>query len=253
MSLHEVFLPFGLGPLGLAWMILAMLVAGFVRGYSGFGFSAMTIAASSLVMNPLHFVACVVVWEMVMSLQAWSGLGSNVDWKRVGLLLGGAVIGLPLGIWALQTINEDQARAAISAYVLAMSVILLFGWRLKGETGALAHVGAGIVSGLANAPGMGGLPVVAFFAAQGIPPAVFRATLVAYFPILDVYSGPVYWYNGMVTWPTVTTTLIGLPLVLLANWLGSRHFLSTDPKDFRRFAILLLAGLAALGLIKAVL
>ena len=253
MNWHDIFMPFGLTPLGLAWMVLAILVAGFVRGYSGFGFSAMTIAASSLVMNPLHFVACVVVWEMVMSLQAWSGLGSNVDWKRVGLLVAGAVVGLPLGLWALNTITEDQARAVISGYILLMSLILLLGWRLKGETGPVAHFGAGIVSGLANAPGMGGLPVVAFFAAQGIPPAVFRATLVAYFPILDIYSGPVYWYNGMVTWPTVTTSLVGLPLVLLANWLGSRHFLSTDPKDFRRFAILLLAGLALLGLLKAVL
>ena len=31
------------------------------------------------------------------------------------------------------------------------------------------------------------------------------------------------------------------------------NFLRTDPQDFRRFAILLLAGLAALGLLKSVL
>ena len=244
---------FDLGPLALAWMALAVLVAGFVRGYSGFGFSAMTIAASGLVMNPLHFVAVVVIWEMVMTLQAWGHVGPHVDWKRVGLLLAGAVIGLPLGLWALNSISEDAARGAISAYVLAMSVVLFFGWRLRGAVGAGPHFAAGIVSGLANAPGMGGLPVAAFFAAQTMSPAVFRATLVAYFPLLDVYSAPLYWWNGMVTWDTLQASLIGLPLVLLANWLGSRHFLTTDPQDFRRFAILLLAGLAGLGLLKAVL
>jgi uncharacterized protein len=31
------------------------------------------------------------------------------------------------------------------------------------------------------------------------------------------------------------------------------HFLQTDPKSFRRFAICLLAGLATLGLIKSVI
>jgi hypothetical protein len=77
--------------------------------------------------------------------------------------------------------------------------------------------------------------------------------LVAYFPLLDLYSAPIYWWGGMVTWDTLWIGLIGLPLVLLANWLGSRHFLRTDPQDFRRFAILLLAGLAALGLLKSVL
>jgi hypothetical protein len=53
-----------------------------------------------------------------------------------------------------------------------------------------------VISGLANAPGMGGLPVAAFFAAQPMPAAVFRATLIAYFPLLDLYSAPLYWARG---------------------------------------------------------
>ncbi|NBZ88965.1 sulfite exporter TauE/SafE family protein [Stagnihabitans tardus] len=244
---------FDLSPLGLAWMALAILVAGFVRGYSGFGFSAMVIAASALVTNPLNAVAVVVVWETVMTLQAWKGVGADVDWRRIGLLTLGAVIGLPVGLWVLGMISEDAARAVISAYVLTMCLVLFAGWRMKAEAGRPATFGIGLISGLANAPGMGGLPVAAFFAAQPISPAVFRATLVAYFPILDLYSTPLYWYHGMVTWETGKAALIGLPLVFLSNWAGSRHFLKTDPQDFRRFAILLLGGLAALGLLKAVL
>ena len=54
---------FDLSALGFLWMAAVILVAGFVRGYSGFGFSAMVIAGSSLVMNPLHVVAVVVVWR----------------------------------------------------------------------------------------------------------------------------------------------------------------------------------------------
>jgi uncharacterized membrane protein YfcA len=233
-------------------MALTVLVAGFVRGYSGFGFSALTIAASALVINPLHFVAVVVLWETVMTLQALSGIWKDIDWRRVGLLVAGAVLGMPVGIWALTSIPENAARGVISGYVLTMSLILLAGWKIRAQVGTLANFGAGVVSGLANAPGMGGLPVAAFFAAQSIPPAVFRATLVAYFPLLDIYSAPIYWWHGMVTWDTGKIGLIGLPLVLFANWLGSRHFLRTDPQDFRRFAILLLAGLAAMGLLKSV-
>ena len=246
-------IPFDLSPIGLGWMAITILVAGFVRGYSGFGFSALTIASSALVTNPLHFVAVVVLWETVMTLQALSGIWKDVDWRRVCLLLVGAMVGMPLGIWALTSISEDAARGVISAYVLTMSLILLAGWKLRGTVGPLANLGAGLVSGLANAPGMGGLPVAAFFAAQAMSPAVFRATLVAYFPLLDLYSAPIYLWGGMVTWDTLWIGLIGLPLVVLSNWLGSRHFLRTEPQDFRRFAILLLAGLAALGLLKSVL
>jgi len=246
--------PFDLGPGALVWLALACLVAGFVRGYSGFGFSALLIAAASLVANPLNFVAVVVILETVMSLQHARGAGPDVDWKRVGWLLGGAAIGLPLGLWILTGVSEDTARAVVSGYVLLMCGVLLAGWRLASEArGGAANGVAGVISGLANAPGMGGLPVAAFFAAQPMPAAVFRATLIAYFPLLDLYSAPLYWLAGLVSWDTLWAALIALPVTLFGNWLGGRHFFGTDPQEFRRIAILLLAGLAMLGLGKALI
>lgn len=245
-------LPFDMGPGAAAWMAVAVLVAAFVRGYSGFGYSAMVVAASGLVANPLNFVAVVVILETAMSLQAARGAGPDVDWRRVWLMLAGAAVGLPLGLWVLTGISEDAARAVISVYVLVMCGVLLVGWRLRAEVRGPGNVAAGLVSGLANAPGMGGLPVAAFFAAQPMAAAVFRATLIAYFPLLDLYSAPLYWSAGLVSWDTLWASLWLLPLTFLGNWLGSRHFLNTDPQDFRRFAIVLLAGLAAVGLLKSV-
>lgn len=246
-------MPFDLSLLGTVWMAVAIVIAAFIRGYSGFGYSAMVIAASSLVMNPLNMVAVVVILETAMSLQAARGIARDVDWRRVWLLLAGAAVGLPLGLWALTGISEDAARAVISAYVLVMCLVLLAGWRLAAEARGMSNLGMGLISGLANAPGMGGLPIAAFFAAQPMRAAVFRATLIAYFPILDLYSAPLYWYAGLVSWDTLWASLIALPLTFLGNWLGGRHFQNTDPQEFRRFAILLLAGLAGMGLVKAVL
>jgi len=246
-------MPFDLSLAGTVWMAAAVLVAAFIRGYSGFGYSAMVIAASSLVMNPLQMVAVVVILETAMSVQAARGAMVDVDWRRVWFLLAGAAVGLPLGLWLLTGISEDAARAVISAYVLVMCGVLLAGWRLAQEARGGSNLVMGVVSGLANAPGMGGLPIAAFFAAQPMRAAVFRATLIAYFPLLDLYSAPLYWWAGLVTWDTLWASLIALPLTFLGNWLGGRHFLNTDPQDFRRFAILLLAGLAGLGLAKAVL
>lgn len=245
-------MPFELSCGNAGFLGVAILIFSFVRGYSGFGFSALVITTSALVTNPLHFVAVVVILETVMSLQAWNGIGKSVDWQRVWLLMAGAAVGMPLGLWALTSISADAARAVISSYVLLMCVILLLGWRFKKPVEGKANILAGVVSGLANAPGMGGLPLAAFFAAQPMSVAVFRATLVAYFPLLDLMGAPMYFLAGLVSWDTIRASFLALPLVFLGNWLGSRHFLKTDPKDFRHFSILLLAGLAVMGLIKAV-
>lgn len=247
-------MPFDLGAGGSVWLAAVVLVAAFVRGYSGFGYSALVIAGSALVTSPLNLVAVVMFLEFAMSAQSWRGAGPDIDWRRVLLLMLGAAVGLPLGLWALTAVPEDTARAAISAYVLAMCAVLLTGWRLGSEArGPGANLAAGAVSGLANAPGMGGLPLAAFFAAQPIPAPVFRATLIAYFPLLDIYSAPLYWAHGLISRDTVVAALWALPLTVVGNWLGGRHFFGTDPQEFRRFAVLLLAGLAILGLGKAML
>ena len=246
-------MPFDLGLSGILWMAVAVLIAAFVRGYSGFGFSAMLIAASSLVTNPLNFVAVVVILETVMSLQSFRQAGPDVDWGRVGWLMAGAAVGLPVGLWFMTAISEDTARAVIAAYVLVMCGVLWAGWRLKSEVRGPGNGLAGLVSGLANAPGMGGLPIAAFFAAQPMQAGVFRATLIAYFPLLDLYSAPLYWWAGLVSWDTLWAALIALPLTVAGNWLGGRHFLNTDPQEFRRFAILLLMSLSILGLVKSVI
>ena len=246
-------LPFDLSPLAAGWMAVAILIAALVRGYSGFGYSAMVISASGLVTNPLNFVAVVVILETAMSLQAARRAGPDVDWGRVGYLMVGAMVGLPLGLWALTTVPEDAARAVIAAYVLFMCGVLLVGWRLRAQVRGPANVVAGLVSGLANAPGMGGLPIAAFFAAQPMQATVFRATLIAYFPLLDLYSAPLYWWSGLVSMDTLWASLWALPLTIFGNWLGGRHFFGTDPQEFRRFAILLLAALASLGLAKSLL
>jgi uncharacterized protein len=252
-SYREIILPFDLGIAATLWMASVILAAAFVRGYSGFGYSAIVITASSLVTAPLNFVAVVVLLEFAMSAQAWKGAAAHIDWRRVGYLVAGAVIGLPLGLWALTAISENAARAVIAAYVLAMCTVLIAGWHMRQEVKGPANLAMGIISGVANAPGMAGLPVVAFFAAQPMTPQVFRATLIAYFPILDLYSGPVYWYYGLVNLDTLWAVVMALPLTILGNWLGGRHFLGTPPQDFRRMAILLLAGLAALALGKSLL
>lgn len=247
-----IAMPFDLGPAALVWALAVSFVAGFVRGYSGFGFAAIVVTGAGLVADPMRFVPVVILADLALTLQQARGIRAHVDWRRVAGMFAGCLVGVPLSVWALAAMGADAARAAISVWVLAMCAALAVGWRMR-WAGDGVNLGVGLVSGLANGAAVGGLPVAAVFAAQGVAPAAFRATLIAYFCALDLWTLPVMTAAGLIGQDTVAATLWLFPAMSLGVWAGGRRFLSTPPAEFRRFAILLMAGLAAAGLVRSVL
>ena len=241
-------MPFSMSAEAVGFMAVACLIAAFVRGYSGFGFSALVVSSSALVMNPLHVVGVVMVCEFLMTFQQWRGVRADVDWRRVIALMLGAFVGLPLGLWGITRVGLDTARVVIAVYVLSMCAVMVMGWRIRSAQGFGPHLGIGIFAGAANAVGMAGLPVASYFTAQGVAANVFRGTLIAYFAALDLFSLPVMWASGIIVGDTFLLSLGALPLMFIGVWAGGRHFLKTDPQDFRRFAIALLAILALINL-----
>ncbi|MFN4155281.1 MAG: TSUP family transporter [Paracoccaceae bacterium] len=245
-------IPFGLTGAEAVLVAAGMVVAGYVRGYSGFGFAALVMLFAALVTDPFPFVPVVILADIVMTLGQARGIWAHIDWRRVAGLFAGCLVGVPLGVMAVQWAGVDLGRAVLSGFVLVMCGLLLAGWRI-GRQGDVAHVGVGAVSGLANGMAVGGLPVAVFFTAQGVAPVVFRATVIAYFTALDLWSLPVLWQAGQITRDSFLATAFGLPFMLIGLWLGGRRFASTSPQDFRRFAILMLGGLSVAGLLKSVM
>ena len=168
-------------------------------------------------------------------------------------LLVGAAIALPFSVWFILTVGGDTARTTVSAIILVMSLILLSGWALKRTIKTKGHISVGIISGLCNAAGIGGLPVAAFMTAQPIAAPVFRATMIVYLTGLDLITMPLMWAGGIVTWDTAIGAAIAFPILSLGVWLGSRQFLSASPVTFRKFAVMLLLTLSIVGLARSVL
>ena len=245
-------LPFDLSPWAALWVALVCLGAGYVRGYSGFGFAALVVTGTSLVADPLLFVPVVILADVALTAQQARGIRADVDWRRVAGLFAGCVVTVPVSVWALTSVGVDTARAAISAYVLGMCALLLAGIRMR-PAGNTGNMGVGLISGLANGAGVGGLPVAVYFAAMDLPAATFRATLIAYFTLLDLWTLPVLAHAGVFTRDTPTAALIFFPMMSVGVWAGGRRFIAANPQGFRRFAIALLATLALAGLARSLL
>ncbi|MBR2657153.1 MAG: sulfite exporter TauE/SafE family protein [Loktanella sp.] len=244
-------MPFDLG-LGTAGLLaLALLGAAFVRGYSGFGFSAIFIAFAALFTNPLPLIPVVFACEIMMTAFQARGIRGHIDWRRIAWLMLGAAIALPFSVTVMLSVGENTARLVISGIILAMALILLSGWTLQRRIGALGHGSVGIVSGMCNSAGIGGLPVAAFMSAQPMQAAAFRATMIVYLTALDLITLPLLWMGGLVTWDTAVAAVLAFPILGLGVWLGGRRFLAASPAAFRKSAVLLLLLLSTLGLIRA--
>jgi uncharacterized membrane protein YfcA len=237
----------------LAILSIALLGAAYVRGYSGFGFSAIFIAFAALITNPLSLIPVVLSCEIIMTALQARGIRDHVDWRRVGALLLGAAIALPFSISVILSVGEQTARLAVSAIVFAMSLILLTGWTITRKIRAPGYAGVGMISGMCNAAGIGGLPVAAFLTAQPLAAQTFRATMIVYLTGLDLITLPLMWHGGLITWDTALGAACALPFLGLGIWLGGRKFTSTSPESFRKFAIAILLILSVLGLTRAIL
>ncbi len=69
------------------FLAFCILGASFIRGYSGFGFSALVVSASSLVTSPLYFVPVVMLLEVAATIGQAPAAWANASKRLLGLML----------------------------------------------------------------------------------------------------------------------------------------------------------------------
>lgn len=246
-------LPFDLSTGQGAYLAAALFAAAVIRGFSGFGFSAIFIILSALTTNPLPLIPVVFSCEIAMTAFQARGIRPHIDWHRAIALLGGAAIATVPAIAIMARLGEQEARLAISSLILVLSLVLLSGWQLARPVGRNGNVGVGAIAGIANSAGVGGLPVAAFLTAQPVPPAVFRATMIVFLTGIDVMALPVMAANGLVGPETLTGILLAFPILGLGIWAGSHGFQAASQRLFRRAVVLMLTALSLINIARLAL
>ena len=251
--MHQLLAPvFDLSPATLTVMLVGLAVASVARGYAGFGFSALLVTSWSLVGSPARAVAVALALEVTASVLQAVSVWRDVPWRRGGWLMAGAAFGTPLGTYLLAVTDERTLRLGIAGLVLLAAAALLAGLRLRTRGSPPVVVAVGVASGTCNgAVAMGGLPVAVFLTAEGGSPRVLRASVIAYFFLLDVTGLFFLSREGLVGPEVLSLAAVSLPILALGMWLGGRHLLGATPDGFRRITLALLVLLALLVIIRA--
>lgn len=245
----------GLNPVELAYCAAALFGAGVVRGYSGFGFSALIMTSLALVLSPAQIVPITLVLEVLATLVLYRGIRGDVAWRLLVWILLGAAVATPLGLIFLRHLSADVVRLVLSAFILGACLLL---WRRTSQQswakGAVPAFLTGLISGVANGiAAVGGLPAVIFLVAAIPRSGAFRATAMAYLLLLNVYGFSATYIADMVDGQVLLRLGIFAFPALLGVLAGHRYFLNANPESFRRFAIGLLALLAIIGIINVLL
>ncbi|PWV99981.1 hypothetical protein DFR52_103183 [Hoeflea marina] len=248
-----------LGLLGLtapqaAVAALVLLAAGFARGYSGFGFSAVTVAGLSFVVEPALAVPVAVLLEVAASILQGRSIWRDIDWKLAGALLAGGLAGNPAGVLLLAIADPSTLRLAVYGFVAAVCLVLFLVPPVPRNLSLAAWLGVGLIAGAINgAMALSGLFIVTVMTLSATPPFRIRATLVAYFFLSDIYAGVLLAGGGLIGRQTLLLVLCALPLVAVGIVLGSRRFLAASDAGFRRATLILLLCIAVSGIIRLIL
>ena len=241
----------------LSWIALTALLAFVVRGVSGFGSSMVGVGSLSILLPPVHVVPAFLALELLTTAHLLPKVWQQVDWRSLRWLATGSIAATPLGLLLLAGLDPNPMRLLVSLCLASIALFMLAGGaqRLapKQTPGPLGALAAGAASGVLNgAAGIGGPPAIVFyFATTGA--AVSRATLIAYFMIIDVWALAWAGATGVLSsggWPLL---VVALPFSLAGIWLGNHLYLRLDEARLRRLIWLLLAALGTLGIGSALL
>ncbi len=229
----------------------ACFLAGVVRGFSGFGLSALVMAALASMIAPVELIPVCYILEGVAGLMMFRGGVRDADMPTVWTLAICSAIGAPLGLLATVTVPVETSKMIALGVVLCLTLAQLFKVNaafLDTKPGLyVTGFVAGIVTGLAS---VGGLVIALYVLASKSEPKTIRGTL-AMFLFLTMFTSIIYLlaYDVM-NMLAVMRGVVFTPLVIAGVLIGTWFFRPSLQGFYKRFCLLLLVSLALIGLVR---
>jgi uncharacterized protein len=224
-------------------------VSGTARGFSGFGSALIFMPLASSVAPPPLVAAVLLIIDIVAAAPLIPSAWRHADRKAVAIMALGALAGTPLGTYALTQLDPLTTRWIISAFVFALLLLLVSGWRYRGKDHVPITVGIGGLSGFCSGLAQtGGPPIVAYWLGRPIVPVVARANILVFFAASDIFSAASYSLAGLITPGAIKFSLVVGPAYAIGVLLGATLFGKASEVLFRSTCYVLIALAALIGL-----
>jgi len=236
-------------PPDIAWLLIAALVAGLVRGFSGFGTAMIYLPVAGQFLSPFEAITTLLVMDLIGPLPNVPRALRDGDPWDVLRLGAGLLVFLPLGVFVLTLVAPEVFRYAVSLLALGLLACLITGVRYHGEFKRwMIYATGGAAGFLAGSSGLPGPPVILLYMASSKPISVIRANTMLFLVLSDIVMLVVlYLFGELVSGAVLTGAAVTLPY-LIGNVAGAAMFKPDLEKVYRRIAYAIIATSAVLGL-----
>ena len=238
---------------GREFLILTVIVivAGIVRGFSGFALSAVVMASAVIILPPVQLIPICWWLEMTASVLMARGGWQEADRGVVMGLVIGSTVGVPFGLLLTTSISVEASKFVALTLIIALAVTQLAKIRMSFLATKPGLYGsgfaAGVVTGLAS---VGGMVIAVYVLSQDAPAAKMRAALVLFLFVSSLTSLiMLLWFGVMNSTAAARGLSLAIPTTL-GVYLGQRLFTPRFAPYYRPACLSLLCALAGAALVR---
>jgi len=221
--------------------LIVVFLAVFTQSLTGFGSGLVSMAFLPDILGVKTAVPLVVLVTATLEAILLLRFRSAFNLKAVGPLILASIIGIPIGIRALGSLNEKVLLTVLGAVMAGYALYALSNLKLP----ELKHPAWALVAGffaglLSGAYSVGGPPAIIYGSCRGWKPDEFRSNLQGLFLVNDVLSVMGHGLSGNLTPQVWRMYLLALPVLALGILTGGAVDRHLDPRLFRKMVLILL-------------
>jgi uncharacterized membrane protein YfcA len=240
--LTEILQSFHLSTDQWIWLIVCALFVGMAKtGIAGLGMLIVPIlagifggkASAGILLPMLSMADVFAVWYY----------HRDAEWKYIVKLLPATVVGVLIGLFVGEMVNDEQFKNIMAVIILAGLGIMI--WRERYNAAqAIPHNWlfssvAGLLGGFSTMIGNAAGPVLAIYLlSMQLPKNSFIGTGAWFFLIINLFKIPLHvavWET--ITWRTFMLDAAMLPVIMLGAFAGVRIVKYIPEKPYRIFVI----------------
>jgi uncharacterized membrane protein YfcA len=232
--------------------IAVSILAGAVRGFSGFGSALIYVPLISAIYDPRTAAVTFLLIDFATGMALVPTVWRQANWREVLPLAAAAVVAGQFGTLILKYTDPLALRWGIAAVVLALVAVLMSGWHYHGRPILAVTLGVGCIAGLlGGAAQIAGPPVILYWLGSTTAAAVVRANFASFFALFASALFVTYIARGLFTAEVIALACILGPLQILSLKTGTRLFQLASAQTYRRvaYAIILVGALASMPIV----